>query len=293
MLKPVAIARQAPAARAVRGMALDVGDAAVPERGQVRNHLGDCVALVDHHADAAIRFGGGNARPRDAEFVQALQQCRVVGDRRGQHDAVDLRLQDQRLDLGNDVHGIVDQGHQHEVVVLGLAGVEHAELDLHQVVAGRVVVQHRHQVRAPPGQHPGGRMRAVAHPLDHRLHSLAGGLGHVRLMVEHAGDGLDRHARFRRHILDPNACHVLAILSVKPRDSARSRAAPFRAASGAGRAGDPAPCTARAGRIRASAGLPRTRHRPRGPAIVQYMTALSDRPRPAPRRTTNRWNASR
>ena len=187
------------------GMATDVADASMAERREVGHHRAHRAVLVHDHAHMPVLLLRRDAGVRDPEIFQAAQQGHVVGDRRGQDHPVQLRLHHQRLDLADDVVGVVDQRRQHQVVVLRLAGIQHAQLDFHQVVARRVVEQHRHQVRAPPGQHARRRQRPITQLFDRGLDQGAGARGHVGLVVEHARHRLHRDAGRLGHVLDAHA----------------------------------------------------------------------------------------
>jgi len=94
---------------------------------------------------------------------------------------------------------------QQQVIVLGTAGLQHAALDLHQVIAGGIVVDQCKRVRALCGQAARGQVRGIAQCLHALAHPHAGGIAHVRLVVEHPRHGLDRHAGGGGDIFDSAA----------------------------------------------------------------------------------------
>ena len=104
------------------------------------------------------------------------------------------------LEPFDEVVGLRQQRPHHHAVVMEVASVEHAGLDLGEVVGRRVVVQHRNHERAVAGQAARRRMRAIVHARHRIAHALARGLAHVGFVVEHARHRLGR---------DPgHACHI-------------------------------------------------------------------------------------
>ena len=86
-----------------------------------------------------------------------------------------------------------------------MAGVQHAALDFHQVVARRIVVDQRQRVRALASQAARRRVGLVAQPCHRREYPFARLFAHVGLVVEHAGHGLDRNPGNGGDILDSTA----------------------------------------------------------------------------------------
>ena len=174
----------------------------MPQRDQVGHHLAHRAFFVEDHADAAAAQFRRDVGVGNAELAQALHQTRVVGQRRRQHQAVGARVLDELVDMGEELAFAVGHRRQHQVVVMGDAGVEHAGLHFHQIVARRVVVEQRDQERTLAGEAARRGIRAVLQFARGGFDALAGLLADVRFLVEYARDGLHRHARRFRYIFD-------------------------------------------------------------------------------------------
>jgi hypothetical protein len=184
-------------------MAGDVADPLVAQAEQVLDHLAGGGAVV--HDDAGRQGIGAGRRDQHAAHAMLAQQDlerREVAFGRQQHHLADPALGDEGADailpaghvaldqFGRQVAAVLQAGDHQGVVDAGLiaaAGVAHQDAD-----RGR-------GVRAQASGHGVGlvveRLHGVANPL-------AGLGGDALVVVQHARDGLRRHARSQRHIVD-------------------------------------------------------------------------------------------
>ena len=204
----VAVAGQAPDAGAVFQIANDVGDAAVAERYQVFHHRRGGFALAQHHADAVLGMVARRDRgERHALPVQAIEQLRMIGERRREDQPVGPVPRQDVLDALDEVRRRGDQRLHHHAVVLRLACFQHAGLHFHDVAGRTVVVQQADHEGAIGRQAARRGERPVVERGDGIHHALAHGVAHVRIIVEHPRDGLLRCSNGTGDVVDGHARH--------------------------------------------------------------------------------------
>ena len=95
-----------------------------------------------------------------------------------------------------------------ELKALLPAAAHRAVLNVDDVVRAGIAVDEPDEIRAPPRKAARRNARVIVQRLDDRLHARARFVPHVRLVVEHARNGLDRDARRLRDIVDGLARHI-------------------------------------------------------------------------------------
>ena len=194
---------------AVFEVADDVGDAPVTQRHQVFDHRRRGLTLAQHHADAVLGMVARRDRgERHALPVQAVEQLRMVGERRREDQPVGAVPRQDVLDALDEVRRGGHQRLHHHAVVLRLARLQHAGLHLHDVAGRTVVVQQADHEGAIGRQAARRGERPVVERGDGVRHALAHGLAHVRIAVEHPRDGLLRCPDGTGDVVDGHARHV-------------------------------------------------------------------------------------
>ncbi len=175
----------------------DEGQASTPGLDQVRGRLEGGPHVVDPHVVAALRelLGqvladehGGLAGALHPSELLLLEHQRVEDHPVTEHPVEAL----EHVPLGL---GAARGGVEHDGLAAALRFVDELLGEVGEV--GEAQRGHREgdHLRGARAQVLSGDLGAVAHLQDRLAHLLAGRVAHVRVVVDHVRDGLDRHAR--------------------------------------------------------------------------------------------------
>ena len=199
------VERRAPAVDAVLRLepvrrAGDVPDGAVAELEQVRGGEPGAVDLVDRDA----RHGVVRARPRRPRRARPRGRCSsaCVADSCGAITRMPSTPCSRRRStaLTTDERRQRAQAHDAHEVARVVGGALDPEQRRRRPVQRRVEAHDAERARAAGDQRARDRVRPVLELAHRVLDALARGRAHVRAVVDHARDGLQRHAGELRHV---------------------------------------------------------------------------------------------
>ena len=202
----------------VAGITLDAGlvvalapeeaDAAVAQLDEVLGDGMGSAAVVHAHAVlhvARVVAGRDDADHRHAVRRQRLDQIALLRHRRRQHQPGQARAPHQGQQFLDGAVGRRAAGMDLQAVALLAAGGQHAVLQADQVMRVRVAVDQAQGEGMRAAQAARQRIGLVVQRGDGLAHALAHLGTHGRVLVDHAGHGLERHARGLGHIADRGA----------------------------------------------------------------------------------------